>query len=98
MPGRYGSAALPLVVPANAGTHSRWTLDVAGPIQFAADVGMGPRVRGDGNCEDYSAAMRLMDCCSMSARQRARLSPSGSRNAAVRALATASVASDNGRW
>ena len=40
----------------------------------------------------YSAAMRCADCASMSARHFARLSPSGSTSAAVRALAIASIA------
>ena len=44
----------------------------------------------------YSAAMRATPCASISARQRASASPSGSASAAVRALATASIPRETG--
>ena len=52
----------------------------------------------DINASGYSAAMRCADCDSMSPRHLARLSPSGSTSAAVRALAIASIAWRSGIW
>ena len=79
--------------------NPRFLLDGCGaaterPAGFAGRI----RAISDGSERAYSAAMPIAAGCPIAARHSARLSPSGSTSAAVRALATASAARASGIW